>query len=554
LKWLFCGALLPAIACGSGSKGGSSPGSDDGAPTDDTAGSGAPVTDTSTTVGDTADGDTAVDDTDSGGGADGGDTGSGYPSYTIVPLDEGDYTTLTPSTEMIGGWSLGESLALTSDLWGDGRPEVVSSAFYDDGYGDAISTTYVFDSEFFSSGPKDGVANDEARMQIDTVNGGANSYPGVIGDLDGDGLDELALEADGWGAASVLIRGDHLATLSGLIEREDLDRDADMTFTGCPGGFARVWHSGHLSDPAGLQADIVVDCWGDIVVLHGSDLYDGENRIGDEGQARIYNTDTWGGSPVVEGDRLYEPTILGDLDGDGLYELAIPMWSKSEPYNYIFYGDSLNFEAPTSTTDADIVFKTPDAVSWGDHATFYFQPTPLSDVNGDGVADVLWSSGYAQADDREDVGIAWLWSGARLASPMVGEVGDADVTFTADLPYSYVGDSAADAGDVDGDSLSDLLIHSSGYDAEDAINLQPCAHLVLGAKLIGGGSYNLDQAGIGFVPQDDGYRNLGPGAGEYAGGQDLDGDGVGDLLIGNSDWTGLDYGRIWMIPGGTLPL
>ena len=57
-----------------------------------------------------------------------------------------------------------------------------------------------------------------------------------------------------------------------------------------------------------------------------------------------------------------------------------------------------------------------------------------------------------------------------------------------------------------------------------------------------------------FLPEVGGVSKHGFDQGGYAGGQDLDGDGVGDILIGNGDWLGYTIGRIWMIPGGTLPL
>lgn len=390
-----CGALALLLACTSGSKGGGSSRSGD----DDTSAAEGLATDTSVAVGEPG-----VEDTDTGHGDDGGptdsghvdDTGSGCAACTVVELDAGDYTTLTASYEhpsITGGTSLGYTLALTSDIWGDGRPEVVSSSSYVDGYY-GVATTYIFDSDYFSTGPKDGIASDEARIQIDTENLSGSSIPFVIGDIDGDGLDELTLSYDFFGSASILIRGDHLATLSGRIRREDLDASADMTFTNCPPGYsgslAYVNESGFLSDPSRLSPDIVASCRGTIVVAHAADLSDGLVTLADEGQVRIYNTDTWGGEPVVEDDSLGLERILGDLDGDGLDELVISMTTTTAAYNYVFYGSSLDFENPTAVFDADITVAAPATISWGDHYIYYFDPTPLGDVDGDGVADVLW--------------------------------------------------------------------------------------------------------------------------------------------------------------------
>jgi hypothetical protein len=552
-----CGALALLLACTSGSKGVGSSRSGD----DDTSAAEGLATDTSITVGEPG-----VEDTDTGHGDDGGptdsghvdDTGSGCAACTVVELDAGDYTTLTASYEhpsITGGTSLGYTLALTSDIWGDGRPEVVSSSSYVDGYY-GVATTYIFDSDYFSSGPKDGIASDEARIQIDTENLSGNSIPFVIGDIDGDGLDELALSPDGLGSESILLRGSNVAMLSGHIKREDLV--ADMTFTNCPpgysGGFAFVYRSGYLSDLSGLSPDLVVDCFGTIVVAHTSGLADGIVTMADEGQVRIYNTDAWGGEPVVEDDRLGLPEVLGDLDGDGLDELGIAMGTTTAAYNYVFYGGSLDFENPTAVFDADITLAAPSTISWGDHYSYSFTTKPLGDVDGDGVADVLWCADYAEVGGRGDVGTAWLWSGSRLASPTVGDVGDADVTFTAEMWGASVGQSAADAGDADGDSLSDLLIHSTGYDPDDSDTPKPFVHLVRGAELSGGGIYNLEHTGLSFIGTGSGLPRRGSDTGEYVGGQDIDGDGVSDILIGNGDWSRGATGRIWMIPGGTLPL
>lgn len=62
------------------------------------------------------------------------------------------------------------------------------------------------------------------------------------------------------------------------------------------------------------------------------------------------------------------------------------------------------------------------------------------------------------------------------------------------------------------------------------------------------------EVGVTFQTDGGGFGKSGFNDGEYAGGRDLDGDGVGDLLIGNGDWGSDAIGRIWMIPGGTLPL
>jgi hypothetical protein len=256
----------------------------------------------------------------------------------------------------------------------------------------------------------------------------------------------------------------------------------------------------------------------------------------------------------VEDDRLGLPEVLGDLDGDGLDELGIAMGTTTAAYNYVFYGGSLDFENPTAVFDADITLAAPSTISWGDHYSYSFTTKPLGDVDGDGVADVLWCADYAEVGGRGDVGTAWLWSGSRLASPTVGDVGDADVTFTAEMWGASVGQSAADAGDADGDSLSDLLIHSTGYDPDDSDTPKPFVHLVRGAELSGGGIYNLEHTGLSFIGTGSGLPRRGSDTGEYVGGQDIDGDGVSDILIGNGDWSRGATGRIWMIPGGTLPL
>ncbi|HET6204542.1 MAG TPA: VCBS repeat-containing protein [Planctomycetota bacterium] len=174
---------------------------------------------------------------------------------------------------------------------------------------------------------------------------------------------------------------------------------------------------------------------------------------------------------------------VGDVDGDGVPDVA----SGSPPGNYVRV-----FSGATGA----LLLQLNGSGSFGIVAG-------LGDVNGDGHADVpvgAWLAGPGQAFVFSGVGGAILH------------------TFNGSFPGDRFGGALAGAGDVDGDSVPDLLVGAG--------TASPGGFIWAGqAKLFSGATGALLRAFDGSSPGD--------GLGwSLAGLPDVNGDGVRDVLVG----------------------
>jgi hypothetical protein len=141
------------------------------------------------------------------------------------------------------------------------------------------------------------------------------------------------------------------------------------------------------------------------------------------------------------------------------------------------------------------------------------------DVNGDGHPDLLGGSFWAD-DGGESSGKAWV-----VLGPATGErtLADADAQLLGEAAGDYAGHDVASGGDVDGDGTDDLLI-GAPLKAEEGEHAGR-GYLVYGADV--GGQVGLAEAGARFTSA---------GAGDWtgygmAGAGDVDGDGFADVLV-----------------------
>ena len=314
-------------------------------------------------------------------------------------MDLGIVATARITGEQVGdelGWSVA-----TGDFDGDGRGDLVTGGWRNDGSGENAGAVYVFWGATLAAG------GDIAAGDADVILRGEAAYDLLgwglanVGDVDGDGTDDLALSA--YKANIVSASGDAL------------------------------WDAGrlHLFLGGSLPASGVVDLNSADVVIDGSDLY--ANMGG-----------------VIDG---------GDLDDDGLSDVVLS-GANAEPAGvgsgraYVLDGSTLTTAPPLTAAGADLVV---DGVAPGDNAGRFVKI--VDDLDGDGRDELAVGAMYYDGPgvNRGAVGIFY---GAGLAPGQAHLLTDADVLIVGAVDHQNIGGSIASA-DLDGDGAADLLIGSA---------------------------------------------------------------------------------------------
>jgi hypothetical protein len=159
------------------------------------------------------------------------------------------------------------------------------------------------------------------------------------------------------------------------------------------------------------------------------------------------------------------------------------------------------------------------------------------DINGDGRADLLIGTSGG--------GTAYAVFGKSDAAPLASAaLGGAGFAIEASATYPGAGYSLADAGDVNGDGLDDLLVGTASF------NLDGAAYVVFGKStgetvLLG----DLENAlGGGFAMRG---ANVGDSVGlAVSGAGDVNGDGLADVILGAP---GAGAGTAYVVFGKTTP-
>lgn len=231
-------------------------------------------------------------------------------------------------------------------------------------------------------------------------------------------------------------------------------------------------------------------------------------------------------SAIIRGEVLNEQmgnalVSLGDVDGDGLVEVAVGAYQAN-----LFAGRAWILKGSDLVGDASI-----DTVAT---ATFTGETEYLDaarvlagvgDVSGDGVPDLLIGSDRA--------GTAWVVSGDRTGT---ASLATADTQIVGDGQAMF-GTSVSKAGDVNGDGQNDLLVSAPNQGSG------------MGAGYLFLGPVN------GTVNDEDAYSTYLGAAGDYAGytvtgGHDLDGDGLDDPIVA-SFYGPSAHGAVWVMTHST---
>jgi hypothetical protein len=463
---------------------------------------------------------------------------------------DGDISVTTADVYIYGeadGDRLGQGdpgLANAGDLDGDGNDELILGAIYNDGNATDAGAAYIF----FGPVSGKGITADTADVTIEGAAASDLAGRAVVGlgDVDDDGFDDVLLTAQGDSTngtnagAAYLFHG----PVSGTGLTTD---DADARFDGAAAGdlvadAARVGDvnndgyddifiaSQYFDATTGTDAGAATLLYGpisadyDLASVSAADARFIGEAAGDEAGSAL-----WGG---------------GDLNGDGVADVLVAArYNDNGGSNagtvYVNFGP-VSGEVDLSSSDA--IFTGESAA---DELGFGASVANAGDINDDGYDDFLAGARFNGAGGTKS-GAAYLVFGP-LTSGTSASMAAADAVFIGEEASDQTGDAVAGPGDVDGDGNDDVLIGSGWSDAGTANG--GAAYLLLGPV---SGSVDLSAADARFLPEGDNDRV------RVNAGGDLDGDGLGDILIGaqlngsNSSTTNARHGAVYLFYGKGL--
>lgn len=381
----------------------------------------------------------------------------------------------------------------------------------------------------------------------------------MLGDLNGDGISDLAVGAFGdddgsFGRGAVWI----------LFLNSDGTVRSHQKISDTAGGFSgELVNQDRFGSSLVALGDLDGDGITDLAVGAFGDDDGGDERgavwvlfLNSDGTVKSHQkiSDTEGGFTGVldDVDKFgYSVALLGDLDGDGVSDLAVgapedddgdpPPISHSGAVWILFMNCDGTVKSHQKISNTEGGFA---GVLVGDY--FGYSVASLGDLDRDGISDL--AVGAPDDDDGgTDRGAVWVLFLNRDGTVKSHErISDTEGGFAGVLDnFDYFGNSVANLGDLDGDRISDLAV-GAFLDDDGGADRGAVWILLLNSNGTVKGHQKISDTEGGFAGV---LENSDLLATSLAALGDLDGDGISDLAVGAQfdDDGGAGTGAVWVL-------
>lgn len=378
----------------------------------------------------------------------------------------------------------------------------------------------------------------------------------VAGDVDGDGIDDVVLGSQYSaqdGARVVFGKPDHAGVSLAAVD-DGL------------GGFRIVGpmdYAGYAGRSVAGAGDVNGDGLDDVLVAqsNGGPVYELDSAMpfivyvvfgkADGTEVQLADIeDGIGGFAMIGTGRLNgvenEVAVAGarDVDADGLADILIGVGrvpGTEQRRYWVVFG-----KADTAVVDLDALGDAGFVLEGAPGTDSNYCPycvAGLGDVDGDGFDDVVVGNDGA-LDYR---GRAYVVHGKADSAPVdlaEVEAGVGGFAIVGESFQDFIGRVVSRAGDVDGDGLEDVLIGADGHGGDD----DPGRGYVVFGKAdndpVDLADVTAGSGGFAILAHQEGAR-LGFSA---AGGGDIDGDGLSDVVLGSLGRLFVVYGKADTVP------
>lgn len=489
-------------------------------------------------------------------------------SDAVIQLEDlanGDGITIT---EIAGYKYSGIAVSSAGDINGDGFDDVMlglwgGRKFDTEGVLHQGATYIVFGGEDVGSIGETNLSNldgsngfaiiglQEITASPTSFRGGDGSAVSNIGDVNGDGFDDIAI-----GNGGFVVYGGSAVGNQGLLDLADLD--------GTNGFVVQDSNSDEiLGRSLSGGGDINGDGLDDLVL--GSPREDPDGRenagktyivfgdvsLGATGEFEVSSLDGSNGI-VINGDMPEDSSgakvsVVGDINADGFDDVLVGASGARLPFgeapgqaqSYVVFGS--DFEDSDGQFDlADVNGGNGFVINGLLQATFVEDfVSDAGDVNGDGIADLIISTKGADPDGKEYAGESYVIFGSAsvgsTASIDVNELDGSDgFVINGIAAGDRSGSAVSSAGDFNGDGVDDLLIGAPYADPDGFPYDSGQSYLIFGDPMLGAsGEFELSEldASTGVFLSGRSFYRSGNVVSDIG---DMNGDGLADVIIGSN--------------------